>query len=218
MTFHPSRYAALQSYLTIVLCRDTKLHGGHAHETAPPSQMNTETLVQTIGFSQLSREQQLLIRANLIRRHRFIFARRRASALKGQIKKPEGKPTDLVYPPSMEAIGQGTEAKSSTSDKEKSDKARIAEAKHTTPSVALHSEFTASTAATAVLEGLKHEKWTAATDQLAERALSTQISSTTAAVRYPRPPKVNPGSQTFKCPCCQETLPARTARTPRVWK
>jgi hypothetical protein len=49
------------------------------------------------------------------------------------------------------------------------------------------------------------------------QAASTQLSKTIVSVHYPQPPKMNPSALVFKCPCCCQALPAMFADKTR-WK
>ncbi|KAK4159908.1 hypothetical protein QBC43DRAFT_121465 [Cladorrhinum sp. PSN259] len=131
---------------------------------------------------------QRLVLANLIRRHRYLYARRRWTKQAAQPETPT-KPwivpvaatlPEQVQPPPMPTAIPGNEGSES--------KPRVSE-----PSIITSTVPTAIQGPIQIPEG--------------RQSSITAASSTSSRVVYPKPPKVSQDAMFFRCPCCFQTLP-----------
>lgn len=152
----------------------------------------------------LSPVQERLIRANLRRRNRFLYAQRHAMKLAfatavptveqfqmpGFVDGPLPVQEDEVAPePSATVIPEPEETP------ELENTPVITSSRQPMP-------FTATSASAVGTAIQEVPRFMPAPSQLAR----TNITSTAAKVAYPRPPQVREGLRYFKCPCCCQTL------------
>lgn len=156
--------------------------------------------IQT-DFNKLSRVQRRLIEANLRRRNRFLYAQRHSRRI--GVVKALREPVDLTIkqPAMIEAkIPAEPPPEEPISSRGFISKARGHEAPHAVQTVT-------STTASAV-EGSIALPQKATPSQGA----MTQVSSTGSKLVYPHPPRLKDGTNTFKCPCCCQSLPTMFAK------
>ncbi|KAK8037761.1 hypothetical protein PG991_001107 [Apiospora marii] len=131
--------------------------------------------------------QNRLIEANLKRRNRFVYAMHHSQKLAlAPPQRPERTPLVMDQPNNQLSSAMPVEAPSPvvTGNEEKAP------------------EFTETKASTlGTLPLILPSK------APPSRVVMTQITSTTAKVTYPKPPKVRMGLHQFKCPCCCQTIP-----------
>jgi hypothetical protein len=145
-------------------------------------------------YGQLSPEQNQLITANLLRRNRFVYARRHQRKLKGSLNitavvqepKPAARPIEI-----------SKSAASSRALQRSTKTVKGDQLEDGTPQK--NPEMTITTASVAEGDVLK----TTATYSQAQ----SQVSVTTVKLSYPSPPPVAEGKRSFKCPCCCQSLP-----------
>lgn len=153
------------------------------------------------GPNSLTGVQTRLIHANLRRRNRFLYAQRHAEKLAFE------KPLPHIPPPQpVPSVIRSTELKSHALTPSQ----RVPAQKPVTDS--FH-DLTA-TSASQVQEKIPHVPVRIASPS---QAAMTQITTTAAKISYPHPPKLQDGHNTFKCPCCCQTLPAMFQQSTQ-WK
>ncbi|KAF2025169.1 hypothetical protein EK21DRAFT_93497 [Setomelanomma holmii] len=156
----------------------------------------------------LTMVQRRLILANLRRRHRFTYSWLHA---KKMVRFRPAPPTIAV--PALDLVPVSTinygdvEAEVSISHEESIEMPLETQESET---VAGLSDTTATALATETAQDL------AKISTPSQQAV-TEISMTGARVKYPRPPKMRPGAQVFKCPCCSLTLPVSFSEA-RRWR
>lgn len=145
-------------------------------------------------YGQLSPEQKHLITANLLRRNRFVYARRHQRKLEGSLNI---KTVVLETKPSARVIETPKPATPSRALRHSAETVKEEQPGDDTPKTA--PEMTITTASVAEGDVLK------ATATYSQAA--SQVSVTTAKLSYPSPPPVAEGKRSFKCPCCYQSLP-----------
>lgn len=158
---------------------------------------------QAISPAFLSPIQKRLIRANLRRRNRFLYAQRHArklalSALVAssyQVAPPIFDSPAFPEGPKVQELAL-PEISVPEETPEIDDPVVPTPVHYTAP----FSATSASAVVTAIEEVASRVPWKS---QLAQ----TTITSTAAKVVYPRPPPLRDGVRQFKCPCCCQTLP-----------
>jgi hypothetical protein len=136
---------------------------------------------------------QRLISANLIRRHRYLYARRRWTK---QAAEHETVTRPLVVPEESTSSGQAqTRTIPVVVSRDERHESKLG---FPAPSVIT------STVPTAIQEPIQIPQG---------RQLSmTAPSSTSSKAIYPNPPKVSEDAMFFRCPCCCQTLPVAFAK------
>lgn len=184
-SFKEDDYQDLQRYLTLaLLIQGGKLPGNQ--ENSPDGGLAH----LDIAPYQLSPQQNHLIAANLRRRHRFVYARRHQRKLQGSLH------INIVQDTKRATRSPNT-AKSATPSQAAAKTNELQQLKGED-----HAREPIPTITTAsAVEGdvLKPAP-------VFSRAASG-VSMTTAKLGYPAPPPVTEGVNSFKCPCCYQTLP-----------
>jgi hypothetical protein len=163
-------------------------------------------LLAEFDKSEPDKVQQRLIRCNLRRRHRFIYAQRHAGELERVRQAP--KPTEMVARISQKAerhtLNPGDRASRRVENVPQADANLSAQ-----PGA---SEKTGTTAS-AISESHALPK-----DPILSQTAPTQVSATATRIDYPRPPlEAQKGALSFQCPCCCQTFPAMIAKDSH-WK
>ena len=174
----------------------------------------------TVNFSldaeSLSLVQKRLIRANLKRRNRFVYAQRHAEKLEAR---PMGStqisiPNQEVVSSAMEgpkpADNEGHAQRTVESTEVGQKPVGHGKSQITAPHAAEVTDTTASAVGTASLAD--PTKISTPSQQA-----KTEVSTTGSRLNYPRPPRVEAGRKSFKCPCCCQTLPKLFAEG-RRWR
>lgn len=197
-TFNPENHEGLQNYLALILLakpsdfedRRRKLLEINAEE---------KPVYFDVDITQLSMIQKRLINANLRRRNRFIYAQRHASKL---------APIQVSFTPEVvpdrEVVNQSDQEPETGPPESGAQRPS-----HETKSVSAGREWlkplldatgmtdtTASAIGTLVMDSASTPS-----------TVMSRMSSTGSKLTYPRPPKFK-GLNSFKCPCCCQTLPA----------
>ncbi|KAK6435169.1 hypothetical protein LTR95_008643 [Oleoguttula sp. CCFEE 5521] len=200
-SFRPEPYVHLERHLNLLLRLQNMRASAFAEDRRPEK---TVQIVESIYTTPLRADQVHLVEANLRRRHRFTFARKRAATL-ARPRAPEIAANAMLpgVPPNNEEQPMGLDALERTSP-------TVAE------SLALPSQMSASAVEAGAdihtmesaldLEGMYHQP-----DE------STQLSMFAARISYPRPPKVSQ-QQAFKCPSCYQIQPKRVGASQKRWK
>lgn len=162
----------------------------------------------------LSAVQERLIKANLRRRNRLLYAQRHALKLDGYSREERGPTTLMVVDSGPSAVRQST-------DNTKNERTLLQPEKNEEgdegAQLANKSRREAmpltDTSASAVGTNIREVPAIQASSQLAK----TNITTTAAKVVYPRPPQLREGMRFFKCPCCCQTLSSLYQRSSH-WK
>jgi hypothetical protein len=171
--FIPEEHEDLESHLvTILLARP-----GCSKEQLDPRQ--------------LSDVQRRLIRCNLKRRNRFLYAQEHSIRLAPAISGEHATEKARLQQPTSDVLARGA-LKPLTVDATPWEAAGIS----------ANPTLRTGTSASAVSDSL-----TLPQDMAPAPAASTIMSSTVIDLKYPRPPKIEKGALIFPCPCCCETLP-----------
>jgi hypothetical protein len=145
-------------------------------------------------YDQLSPGQKQLITANLLRRNRFVYARRHQRKLEGSLDitavVQEPIPADRPIEISKSAAPSRAPQRSTKTVKGDQLEDGIPQK---------NPEMTITTASVAEGDVLK----ATATYSQAQ----SQVSVTTAKLSYPSPPPIAEGKRNFRCPCCCQSLP-----------
>lgn len=167
--------------------------------------------VDHIG-NQLRTEQLQIIRANLIRRHRFKFFRKRAARL----RKPE--------------ILGSTEVATETSSREPRLNASANTLSFertpypegdtpTTPPTTSLGQGSASTADPVVLTLNEQRESALPIVESYDYAPSSELTNTGMKLSYPKPPpRLFPGQAAFSCPCCHQPFSYSKADSKKSWQ
>jgi len=159
-------------------------------------QSSAESASHLVEYAYLRESQIHLVRANLRRRHRFAFARRRASTLGREVVTTASQPLDAV-----EIMPQ--EVTCSTGD----------DGQHPIPArepLPIASQVSAS----AVDQSFDVK---ALEVRSGSSAVSSAQSTTANERTYPKPPRLSK-QQAFKCPCCCQSLPKRIGANRGRWR
>ncbi|KAK4445205.1 hypothetical protein QBC34DRAFT_166332 [Podospora aff. communis PSN243] len=151
---------------------------------------------------------QRLVLANLIRRHRFLYARRRWGKQTVERKTAEGQPIDKGKTP-IPAKFQALPILERILKSPGFASGAIASGPHVTSAAAGAPSIVTSTVPTAVQGPIQIPQ--------GSRVSTVAPSSTTSKVVYPKPPKTEEGAMFFRCPCCFQTLPV-TLKSPARWR
>ncbi|KAK0365233.1 hypothetical protein LTR91_012604 [Friedmanniomyces endolithicus] len=157
---------------------------------------SAESASHLAEYAYLRESQIHLVQANLRRRHRFAFARRRASTLGREVVTTASQPLDAV-----ETMPQ--EVTSSTGD----------DGQHPIPArepLPIASQVSAS----AVDQSFDVK---ALEVRSGSSAVSSAQSTTANERTYPKPPRLSK-QQAFKCPCCCQPLPKRIGANRGRWR
>lgn len=204
-TFNPEHHEGLQNYLVLILLakpsdfedRRRKLLEINAEE---------KPVYFDVDITQLSMIQKRLINANLRRRNRFIYAQRHASKLAPiQVSfAPEVVPDREVVNQSDQEpkIGPPESGAQRPSHQKKSFSAGREWLKPPLDATGM-----TDTTASAIDAPVMVNASTPST-------VVSQMSSTGSKLTYPSPPKLK-GLNSFKCPCCCQTLPATFSERPQ---
>ncbi|EAQ90245.1 hypothetical protein CHGG_02180 [Chaetomium globosum CBS 148.51] len=141
---------------------------------------------------------QRLILANLIRRHRFLYARRRWTKQAAE-DEAAAKPQVVVEDATLSEQNRGLWTYTVTPE----NGGQESKTKLSAPSVITSTVPTAIQGPVQIPQG---------------RQLSMTVpSSTGSKATYPKPPKVGEDAMFFRCPCCFQTLPITFAKRSR-WR
>jgi hypothetical protein len=206
MCFERVQYQALEKHLQLLL-------QSRAVFNDDPT---TQEVLERTKRSELRPEQQALINANLVRRHRFTWSTQRSRKLQvsGQVafartqsRIPEENVSDNIRPAPKNSLGssyQTLPSQKTATTYNKEDLIlpdRLMKREGDKPK--LQSDRSVEGAAPAESD-----------------AGSTMITSTAVNQTYPHPPAVvkMPGKRTFVCPCCREVPPIAKATKRRRWR
>jgi hypothetical protein len=184
------------------------------------SQTDCNTLVSP--HCQIRTEQWQLIKANLIRRHRFVFFRKRAARL----RKPRTLYTsDKPVTKSLDDNGASTTITKRQPEiftNEPIPKTRSHEVQTSVPatsSLASVGQISASTADPALLLLNIQEDQSVSKVETLGCAPSTQFTQTGTKLSYPEPPpKISLQRTAFSCPCCHEPFAYSKAQSKTSWR
>ncbi|KAK0672562.1 hypothetical protein QBC41DRAFT_19580 [Cercophora samala] len=187
-SFNPERHTELQRHLEFLVqvssLGESQKERGNLDLVSP---RNTTAVAQR------------LISANLIRRHRYLYARRRWTK-----QAPESETVTTLPVVLEESIPSGQVQTPATVPAPFSK----ADVRETKPQLAAPSVIT-STVPT-VIQGpiqIPHGR----------QSSMTAPSSTSSKAVYPKPPKFGKDALFFRCPCCFQTLPVTSAKRSR-WR
>lgn len=167
--------------------------------------MSTDGRVLELESTELSSPQERLLQTNLRRRNRFLQAQRHSEGLKSLQWGERGNIYDR-----LERAGDGTE---------RSTKEEQVDMANQQPGQELASTFPVEPTVSGTSASIPESKLNAqSVKRKSSQVAMTTITTLAAAVRYPRPPKVQEGSAMFKCPCCCQTLPVEVALDGTRWK
>ncbi len=139
---------------------------------------------------ELSEVQARLVKCNLIRRHRFLYAQKHKQRLTPALM-PAAKPQVALEEKCLETASSLVRAEA-TEVRARRDGAAEEDGKPVAGT---------ETAASALSDSF------ALHDVPAAQAATTQVSTTAARLTYPKAPSVNDEKDFFSCPCCCQTLP-----------
>jgi len=185
-SFQPERHVELKQHLELLVSLGL-LEEGWKFEP-------DNFFVPAAHFSDAA---QRLIMANLLRRHRFLYARRRwgkQAAERETIAAPPMDKRNLLFPlkPQMPPIFKRILGSPTFTSKNTASGPQA-----TTPVMGATSVIT-STIPTTVQGPIQIPQ--------GSRVSTVAPSSTTSKVVYPEPPKTEEGAMFFRCPCCYQTL------------
>ncbi|UNI20028.1 WD repeat-containing protein 88, variant 2 [Purpureocillium takamizusanense] len=165
------------------------------------------SLDDQLDRSRLSPVHWRLIRCNLKRRNRFIYAQQHSAWLNpdAAISPYQTQRVERTGPPpktgeELVSVRQGSLPTSTASVGER------------VGSASINLTLRTGTSASAVSDSLAVPQ-----ALMSVRAASTIMSSTIVDLEYPYPPKTKPDARVFTCPCCCQTLPVAFSRGNR-WK
>jgi hypothetical protein len=144
-----------------------------------------------------------LISANLLRRHRYLYARRRWLKQAAEREPVQGPQTKEVQP--AQALPDQVEAPmtSLAVSKVRGDESKPGPSAMAAPSIITSTVPTVIKSPIHIPQG--------------SQPSMTAPSSISSKVVYPNPPKTREGAMFFRCPCCFQTLPVAWA-SPSRWK
>lgn len=199
MTFKEEAYAHLQRHLDFML-RFANLQCTTAEESKRWDGSESTTATMQEWWNSLLRPDQVgLITANLKRRHRFAYARKRATTLASSKKAPlvDLPPSPPAPTPPFQHILQ--------------EEVRIGE------STAVPTQISASVAEEQALQFRGEAVEAGIVDTDRSSAASTDVVLMSNKLRYPNAPRIS-SKRAFKCPCCSQVLPKRTGTNPKAWR
>ncbi|KAJ5807718.1 hypothetical protein N7447_011174 [Penicillium robsamsonii] len=187
---HP-QVKALSQHLQLLLLVKPSKNGTLQAKASPQGILVLSSRDDTIVIDphSLTAIQQRLIKANLKRRNRFLYAQRHAMKLSERHQVPSTSipaPRKLPLPPVLNVLKGTTE-------------------EHGVPKV-----YSATTA-TEVQDPI------ALPTQASAQPATTVISTISSRVTYPRPPPLRSDQNVFQCPCCYQILPTSMSRGSQ-WK
>jgi hypothetical protein len=203
-SFNPKDHDDLQKHLThIVLARPSTQEDRRHVYWDSIAQDSAVDFPPDAG--NLSIVQKRLISTNLRRSNRFMYAQRHAKKLGGQ-------PVVSIRIPTLdqEAVTSTTEETKPTDDEGRTQRTvkstnvgqkpiTYAKSLNIVPDAAEVTDTTASAVGTAIV--VEQVKISTPSQQA-----MTEVSTTGSKLHYPRPPNIRDGLQSFKCPCCCQTL------------
>lgn len=150
--------------------------------------------------------QKRLIEVNLRRRNRFLYAQQHSKKMAYKIVAREPQKTMELAPASTSSALPKYEDENPKLPSWTPKRAEAQE-KHLAETWVILADNSTAT------------RFGATTDIFKERLLpqNSQITTTAARVSYPDPPKLDPDTQFFKCPCCCQT-PSRTLVRGNLWR
>jgi hypothetical protein len=181
-SFDPTRFKAFQKHLELILL-------------ARGSQLGRGFEDYEIHADRLTKVQRRLIDANLRRRNRFLYAQRHSEKL-AAVASLRRVAMDSS-PPRVTAVVGDWNKSSLQSPPELPPRPDVI------PVAPMVPPMTTTSASIVNSQILIHRPPQAPPSQPA----MTQITSTGAKMTYPGPPPINLGLNSFKCPCCCQTLP-----------
>ncbi|KAF6795403.1 DUF2457 domain-containing protein [Colletotrichum sojae] len=185
--FNPEQHQTLQKHLeVIILARGTEW-GRESY---------------SIDTSSLDPIQERLIRANLRRRNRYVYAQRHAKKLAVDADYRER----LLVDNSLRMLLEWRPTPNESSAKDTDTIARMDEPRKDNSQLPASTTVLTATSASKVAQAIEFVPQRASTPS---RIAKTNITTTAAKVLYPRPPKQNGSLRYFKCPCCAQALPER---------
>jgi hypothetical protein len=148
-----------------------------------------------IDLRRLTKVQLRLIKCNLKRRNRFIYAQKHSKKLNPNVLNSEFN-INLAEPKPLEFE---TDTAGDLAKKEAPKMQVEPELFREQPSPVPGGTVTTATVVSSTL--------TIRPGAVPSQAATTQVSSTGSRLTYPNPPKIKDGARVFKCPCCCQTLP-----------
>lgn len=200
--FKPERHQRLRDHLNlIVLTRGTK-EGRDDYGIAVDSLTNV---------------QERLIMANLRRRNRYLYAQRHARKLALEASNPGERfafqaDHDAPTVVDTDQISRAPELSVRETATERPSLPRLTV--NTQAHTQLPRPVLTATSASAVVQPIEPVPPEAVTPS---QVAKTNITTTTARIAYPRPPKTKGNLRYFQCPCCAQTLPEMFRQT-TLWK
>lgn len=147
---------------------------------------------------------QRLISANLLRRHRYLYARRRWTKQQPAEREPVLGPQSKQEKPAGTPPGQPQApmkpAKVSRNEGDESERGPLVTA---APSNIITTGPTATQGPIQIPQG--------------SQPSTIAPSSTSSKVVYPKPPRIREGAKVFRCPCCFQTLEIKFTKHSR-WR
>lgn len=201
--FKPEDHSDLQTHLVTILLAHPESSGGplHSFDLNNPSILKEQT-----DPARLSEIQQRLVRCNLKRRNRFLYAQQHAKKLGTGILQHQSH-TQTIEATEAPPVASKESVKVTSAPLPIKEKLPDREEK-----APVNPTIKTGTSASAVSNNLvlqqMHESGPAA---------STVMSTTVLSLKYPHPPKVGEDVLIFKCPCCCQALP-RVFLEDQKWK
>ncbi|KAL7893700.1 hypothetical protein HDV64DRAFT_262102 [Trichoderma sp. TUCIM 5745] len=203
--FKPEDHSDLQTHLVTILLAHPESSGGpfHLFDLNNPSILKEQT-----DPARLSEIQQRLVRCNLKRRNRFLYAQRHAEKLGSGILQNQShiQPIEATETPpdaSKEPVKVVVTSVPLPIQEKQPDRGESAPVDPTVRT---------GTSASAVSNALALQQM-----HKSAPAASTVMSTTVRSLKYPHPPKVGEDVLIFKCPCCCQALP-RVFLEGQKWK
>ncbi|UKZ70729.1 uncharacterized protein TrAtP1_011700 [Trichoderma atroviride] len=203
--FKPEDHSDLQTHLVTILLAHPESSGGpfHLFDLNNPSILKEQT-----DPARLSEIQQRLVRCNLKRRNRFLYAQRHAEKLGSGILQNQShiQPIEATESPpnaSKEPVKVAVTSVPLPIQEKQPDRGENAPVNPTVRT---------GTSASAVSNVLALQQM-----HKSAPAASTVMSTTVRLLKYPHPPKVGEDVLIFKCPCCCQALP-RVFLEGQKWK
>lgn len=203
--FKPEDHNDLQTHLVTILLAQPESSGGPFQSF---DQKNPSLLKEQTDPARLSEIQQRLVRCNLKRRNRFLYAQRHAEKLGSGILQNQHhiQPIEATETPpdaSKELVEVPVTSEPLPIKEKQPDRKENVPANPT---------IRTGTSASAVSDALALQQM-----HKAAPAPSTVMSKTVLSLKYPHPPKVGDDVLIFKCPCCCQALP-RIFSEGQKWK
>jgi hypothetical protein len=151
----------------------------------------------------LSSVQERLVKANLRRRNRFLYAQRHAMKLGGYPPDERQPMAPTVVQDGLSAVQQPTKNPKDVHTLVQLERKEEGEEEAQLANKSRRENMPLTdTSASAVGTNIREVPPILASSQTAK----TNINTTAAKVVYPRPPQLREGMRLFKCPCCCQTL------------